>query len=72
MYEVLTKKFFERPMYATYNIVKMSAAASYGGTDPSGPIFNDSAAQIWLNLSNSLGYFDFNGIGRLWLIGIDL
>ena len=55
-----------------YNIVEMSAAVSYGGADPSGPIFNDSAAQIRLNLSNSLGYVDFKGIGRLRLIGIDL
>ena len=29
-----------------YNIVQMSAAASYSGTDPSGPIFNDSAAEF--------------------------
>ena len=55
-----------------YNIVQKSTAASYGGTDPSVPIFNDSAAQILLNLSKSLGYVDFKGIGRLWLIDIDL
>ena len=51
-----------------YNIVQMFAAASYGGTDPSGPIFNDSAAQIRLNLSNSLGYVDFKGIGDCGLL----
>ena len=45
MCEVLTKLFlFERPMYDI--MYQMSAAPSYGGTDPSGPIFNDSAAQI--------------------------
>ena len=38
-----------------YNIVQLSVVASYGGTDPSGSIFNDSTAQIRLNLSNSLG-----------------
>ena len=60
------------PLCIEYNIVQMSAADSYGGTDPSGPIFNDSTAQIRLNLSNNLGYVDFKGIGRLRLIGIDL
>ena len=55
-----------------YDIVQMSAAASHGGTDPSGPIFNDSAAWIRLNLSDGIGYVDFKGIGRLRLIGIDL
>ena len=40
--------------------------------DPSGPIFNDSAAQIRLNLNHNLGYVDFEAISRLRLIGIDL
>ena len=48
-----------------YNIIQMSVAASYDGTDPSGPIFNDSAAQIRLNLSNSLSYVEFKDIGRM-------
>ena len=39
------------PLFLEYNIVQMSAAASYGGTDLSDPIFNDSVAQIRLNLS---------------------
>ena len=60
------------PLFMEYNIVQMSTAASYGGTDPSSPIFNDSAAQIRLNLSDGVGYVDFKGIGRLRLIGIDL
>ena len=34
--------------------------------------FSMTAAQIRLNLNNSLGYFDFKGIDRLQLIGIDL
>ena len=77
MCEVLTKNLFNlkdpcMPLCMEYYIVQMSAAASYGGTDPSGSIFNDSAAQIRLNLSNSLGYRYFKGIGRLRLIGIDL
>ena len=55
-----------------YDIVQMSAAASHGGTDPSGPIFNDSAAQIRLNLSNGIGYVDLKGIGQLQVIGIDM
>ena len=51
------------PLSMEYYIVQMSAAASYGGTDPSGLIFNESATQIRLNLSNKLGYVDFKGIG---------
>ena len=50
----------------------MSAAASHGGTDPSGPIFNDSAAKIRLNLEDSQSYIHSKGIDRLRLIGIDL
>ena len=38
------------PLCMEYNIVQMFAAASYGGTDPIGRIFNDSAAQIRLKL----------------------
>ena len=53
------------PLCMEYNIVQIFAATSYGGTDPSDSIFNDSAAQIRLNLS-------IKGIGQLWLIGIDL
>ena len=60
------------PLCIEYDIVHMSSAASHGGMDPSGPVFNDSAAQIWLNLSDGIGYVDFKGIGRLRLIGIDL
>ena len=58
------------PLCTEYNIVQMFAAVSYVGTDTSGPIFNDSAAQIRLNLNNSLGYVDFKNIGRLRLIAI--
>ena len=76
MCEVLTKFSYLKdpcmPSCIEYNIVEMSAAASYGGTDSSGPIFNNSAAQIWVNLSNSLDYVDFKDIGQLRLIGIDL
>lgn len=55
-----------------YNIVQMSAAASYGSTDPHCPIFNYFATQIRLNLSDGLGYVDFKGIGHLQLTGIDV
>ena len=60
------------PLYKEYDIVQMLGAASHGGTDSKGPIFNDSAAKIWLNLSNGLGYVDFECINLLRLIGIDL
>ena len=36
--------FLKDPLCMEYNIVQMSAEGSYGGTNPSGPIFNDSAA----------------------------
>lgn len=55
-----------------YNIVKMSAADSHGGTDPSDPICNDSLAYKRLNLGDGVGYVDDKGIGRLRHIGIDL
>ena len=60
------------PLCIEYDIVQMSAAASHGGTDSRGTIFNDSAAKIRLTLSNGLSYVDFEGISRLGLIGIDL
>ena len=60
------------PLCMEYYIVQMSAAASHSGTDPSAPNFNGSAAKILLNLSDGIGYVNFKGIGRLWLIGIDL
>ena len=49
VYEVLTKFFIYlkasyMPLCMEYDIAQMSATASHGGTDPSGPIFNDSAA----------------------------
>ena len=35
------------PLWMEYDIVQMSAAASYGGTNPRGPIFNElSPCQI--------------------------
>ena len=42
------------PLCLEYQIVQMSAGASHGGTDPRGPIFNDSVAQVPLNLSDGL------------------
>jgi len=50
----------------------MSTVASYGGLNPSGPIFNDFAAYVWLNLSDGLDNVDFKVICRLWFIGTDL
>ena len=55
-----------------YEIVQMSSAASLGGADPWGPIFGDSDAQIWLNLSDGMVNVDFEGIGRLRLIDVNL
>ena len=59
-------------LWMEYNIVQMSAVAFYGDTNPGGLIFSDSAAQIRMNLSHSLGYVDFKDTGRLRFIGIDL
>lgn len=55
-----------------YNIDRMSAVASHNGTHPSGPIFNDPATEVRMNLSNVSGYVFFKGIGRWYFIGIDL
>ena len=60
------------PLCMEYDIVQMSAAASHDGTDSKSPIFNDSAVKIRLNLSNGLGYVDFEGINQFRLSGINL
>lgn len=60
------------PLCMEYDIVQMSAAASYGGTDLRDLLFNDSNAQIRLNMNDSLDYIHFEGIGRLGLIAKDL
>ena len=49
-------------LFMKYDIVQMSAPASHVGTDPSSPIFNDSAAKIQLNLKDSQSYIHFKGM----------
>ena len=55
-----------------YDIIQMTAMASVGGAHTKGPIFDDSGAQIGLYLIDGVAYVDFEGIGGLRLVGIDL
>lgn len=55
-----------------YDIIKMTATASVGGAYTKGQIFDDSGSQIRLYLIDGVAYVNFEGIGVLWLVGIDL
>lgn len=46
--------------------------AFHGSMDPSGLNFSDFAIQFRLILSGGFGFVDFQGIGRLRFIGVDL
>lgn len=66
---------FERsidPLFMEYDIIKMTATASVGGAYTKGQIFDDSGSQIRLYLIDGVAYVNFEGIGVLWLVGIDL
>lgn len=61
-----------KPSRMEYSVFQMSVAAPHGGTDSNGSIFDDSDAWIRLNSDDVIGYIDFEDIGRLQLIVIDL
>lgn len=66
---------FEKPIHEIMCGIwhcQMDAASSLYGMHPRGRIFCDSGAYIRLNLSDGTDYVDFEGTGRLQLLGIDL
>lgn len=59
-------------LFMEYDIAQMAAANSLGGTYTRDPFFDDSGAQIGLNLFDALNNVGFKGIDGLWLICIYL